>query len=87
MRTYAIWGTPTSPAHEEWVRTIGRQFEKDGFVPVDDIAEADFVLNMFDADDPKALATMAEGSESLGPTRVQQNHPAALAILLGQNVS
>ena len=64
MRTYAIWGTATSPAHEEWVRTIGKQFEKDGFVPVDDIAEADFVLNMFDAADPKAFRRASRGTYS-----------------------
>ena len=55
MRTYAIWGTPTSPAHEAWVRSIGRAFENDGFELVDDIADADFVLNMFDAEQPKAF--------------------------------
>ena len=48
MRKYAIWGTATSPDHEEWVRAIGKQFEADGFLEVDDIADADFVLNMFD---------------------------------------
>ena len=64
MRTYAIWGTATSPAHEEWVRTIGKQFEKDDFVPVDDIAEADFVLNMFDAADPKAFRRASRGTYS-----------------------
>ena len=64
MRTYAIWGTATSPAHEEWVRSIGKQFEKDGFVPVDDIAEADFVLNMFDAADPKAFRRASRGTYS-----------------------
>ena len=64
MRTYAIWGTATSPAHEEWVRSVGKQFEKDGFVAVDDIAEADFVLNMFDAADPKAFRRASRGTYS-----------------------
>ncbi|HET9461713.1 MAG TPA: hypothetical protein VFO56_07245, partial [Gaiellaceae bacterium] len=64
MRTYAIWGTATSPAHEEWVRSVGTQFEKDDFTAVDDIAEADFVLNMFDAADPKAFRRSSRGTYS-----------------------
>jgi ribulose-5-phosphate 4-epimerase/fuculose-1-phosphate aldolase len=64
MRNYAIWGTPTSPGHADWVETIGRQFERDGFVRVDDVLEADFVLNMFDADDPKAFRRQARGTYS-----------------------
>ncbi|HEU0247070.1 MAG TPA: hypothetical protein VFR38_08305, partial [Gaiellaceae bacterium] len=64
MRTYAIWGTATSPAHEEWVRSVGKQFESDDFVPVDDIAQADFVLNMFDPADPKAFRRASRGTYS-----------------------
>ena len=64
MRTYAIWGTATSPAHEEWVRSVGKQFERDDFVPVDDVAEANFVLNMFDAADPKAFRRDSRGTYS-----------------------
>ena len=64
MRRYAIWGTATSPEHEEWVRAIGKQFEADDFVRVDDIAEADFVLNMFDPDDPKAFRRASRGTYS-----------------------
>ena len=56
MRTYAIWGTPTSPEHEAWVRSIGRAFETDGFEQVEDVAEADFVLNMFDAEQPEGVS-------------------------------
>ena len=55
MRRYAIWGTATSPAHEAWVRSVGAAFEADGFVLVDDIADADFVLNMFDAEQPEGV--------------------------------
>ncbi len=64
MRRYAIWGTATSPTHEEWVRAIGSQFEQDGFALVDDIAEADFVLNMFDAEEPKAFRRASRGTYS-----------------------
>ena len=64
MRTYAIWGTPTSPAHEEWVRSVGKEFERDEFERVDDVAEADFVLNMFDADQPKAFRRQSRGTYS-----------------------
>jgi hypothetical protein len=64
VRRYAIWGTATSPAHEEWVRAVGKQFEADDFVLVDDIADADFVLNMFDAEDPKAFRRASRGTYS-----------------------
>ena len=62
MRTYAIWGTATSPEQEEWVRSIGKQFEADEFRLVDDIADADFVLNMFDPEDPKAFRRASRGT-------------------------
>jgi Class II Aldolase and Adducin N-terminal domain len=64
VRAYAIWGTATSPGHEEWVHSIGREFEQDGFALVDDIADADFVLNMFDAADPKAFRRASRGTYS-----------------------
>jgi len=64
MRKYAIWGTATSPAHEEWVRRIGAEFERDGFALVDDIADADFVLNMFDGAEPKAFRRASRGTYS-----------------------
>jgi len=37
MRRYAIWGTATSPSHDEWVSSVGRAFEADEFVLVDDV--------------------------------------------------
>ena len=64
MRTYAIWGTATSPEHETWVQSIGTAFESDGFSLVDDIADADFVLNMFDAAQPKAFRRQSRGTYS-----------------------
>ena len=64
MRKYAIWGTSTSPSHEAWVRAVGRAFEADGFELVDDHADADFVLNMFDTDDPKAFRRSSRGTYS-----------------------
>ena len=64
MRTYAIWGTSTSPEHEAWVRSVGSAFESDGFTLVEEIADADFVLNMFDAQDPKAFRRQSRGTYS-----------------------
>ena len=64
MRAYAIWGTATSPEHEAWVRAVGAAFEADGFSLVDDIADADFVLNMFDAKEPKAFRRQSRGTYS-----------------------
>ena len=40
------------------------EFEADGFVLVDDIADADFVLNMFDAEQPKAFRRQSRGTYS-----------------------
>jgi hypothetical protein len=64
VRRYAIWGTATSPEHEEWVRSIGKQFEQDDFLQVDDVGEADFVLNMFDPAEPKAFRRGSRGTYS-----------------------
>ena len=64
MRKYAIWGTATSPEQEKWVQSIGGQFEADDFVRVDDIADADFVLNMFDPENPKAFRRASRGTYS-----------------------
>ena len=64
MRRYAIWGTSTSPAHEGWVTSVGKQFERDDFAKVDDVADADFVLNMFDPEDPKAFRRASRGTYS-----------------------
>jgi ribulose-5-phosphate 4-epimerase/fuculose-1-phosphate aldolase len=64
VHTYAIWGTATSPSHEAWVRSVGREFERDGFTLVDDVADADFVLNMFDAESPKAFRRASRGTYS-----------------------
>jgi Class II Aldolase and Adducin N-terminal domain len=64
VRKYAIWGKTTSPEHEAWVASIGRQFERDDFEKVDDVAQADFVLNMFDAAEPKAFRRASRGTYS-----------------------
>jgi Class II Aldolase and Adducin N-terminal domain len=64
MRSYAIWGTATSAEHERWVRSIGAAFEADGFTLVDDVADADFVLNMFDPEQPKAFRRQSRGTYS-----------------------
>ena len=45
-------------------RRSARAFEADGFELVDDHADADFVLNMFDTDDPKAFRRSSRGTYS-----------------------
>src|SRR6476619_2174094 len=64
MRKLAIWGTPTSASHEAWVRSIAEEFTHDDFELVDDHAQADFVLNMFDTADPKAFRRSSRGTYS-----------------------
>jgi ribulose-5-phosphate 4-epimerase/fuculose-1-phosphate aldolase len=46
------------------VRAVGLEFERDEFERVADIAEADFVLNMFDPADPKAFRRSSRGTYS-----------------------
>ena len=65
MRKYADLGNRhVAGATKTWVESIGREFEHDGFVRVDDIADADFVLNMFDAAEPKAFRRQSRGTYS-----------------------
>jgi ribulose-5-phosphate 4-epimerase/fuculose-1-phosphate aldolase len=64
MRRYAVAGTPTSDDLESIVRAVAREFESDGFVPVESVDDADFVLNMFDASNPKAFRRKARGTYS-----------------------
>jgi ribulose-5-phosphate 4-epimerase/fuculose-1-phosphate aldolase len=64
MRRYAVAGTPTSADLERIVRAVAGEFEQDGFVAVDSVDEADFVLNMFDAEAPKAFRRKARGTYS-----------------------
>jgi ribulose-5-phosphate 4-epimerase/fuculose-1-phosphate aldolase len=64
MPKYAIWGTSTSDSHAAWVASVGKEFEGDGFTRVEDVLEADFVLNMFDAADPKAFRRQSRGTYS-----------------------
>ena len=64
MPKYAIWGTSTSPGHAAWVESVGKEFEQDGFERVEDVLEADFVLNMFDVDDPRAFRRQSRGTYS-----------------------
>ncbi|MGI8974416.1 MAG: class II aldolase/adducin family protein [Gaiella sp.] len=64
MHRYAIWGTATSAGHEAWVRSVGAEFERDEFERVDDVADADFVLNMFDPENPKAFRRQSRGTYS-----------------------
>jgi ribulose-5-phosphate 4-epimerase/fuculose-1-phosphate aldolase len=64
MRRYALWGTSSSPELRTWVEAIGREFEQDGFIRVEGVEDADFVLNMFDADAPKAFRRQSRGTYS-----------------------
>jgi hypothetical protein len=64
MRTYAIWGTAMSDRHRAWVEAVGKEFERDGFRRVEDVDNADFVLNMFDPEAPKAFRRKSKGTYS-----------------------
>ena len=64
MRKYALAGAPTSPEHEQFVRAVAAEFERDEFERVDDTDDADFVLNMVDAETPKAFRRKSKGTYS-----------------------
>ncbi len=64
MRRYAVAGTATSPGLEAFVGSVAAQFEQAGFARVDSVDEADFVLNMVDAANPKAFRRKSRGTYS-----------------------
>jgi hypothetical protein len=64
MRRYAVAGTATSPAIEALVESVTREFEKDDFVRVDSVDDADFVLNLTSAEAPKAFRRKSRGTYS-----------------------
>jgi ribulose-5-phosphate 4-epimerase/fuculose-1-phosphate aldolase len=64
MRRYAVAGTPTSADLDRIVRAVAKEFEDDGFLAVESVDDADFVLNMFDAASPKAFRRKARGTYS-----------------------
>jgi Class II Aldolase and Adducin N-terminal domain len=63
-RRYAVAGTSSSSDLERLVREVAKEFEKDDFVPVTSVDEADFVLNMFEAETPKAFRRKSRGTYS-----------------------
>ncbi len=64
MRRYAVAGTATSPALEAFVQTVAGEFERDQFVRVESVDDADFVLNMVDGEKPKAFRRKSRGTYS-----------------------
>jgi hypothetical protein len=64
MRRYAVAGTSTSAALEEFVGSVAREFERAGFGRVDSVDDADFVLNMVDGANPKAFRRKSRGTYS-----------------------
>jgi len=64
MRRYAVAGTPTSAALEQFVGSIAQEFERAGFGRVDSVDDADFVLNMVDGGHPKAFRRKSRGTYS-----------------------
>ena len=70
MRRYAVAGTATSQALDEFVGTIARQFEAAGFERVDSVDDAAFVLNVTDVERSIAFYTEALGfrlDQSMAP--------------------
>ena len=64
MRRYAVAGVATSPALEAFVQSVAGEFERDGFVRVESVDDADFVLNLVDGANPKAFRRKSRGTYS-----------------------
>ncbi len=64
MRRYAVAGTATSPALEDFVQSVAGEFELDQFERVASVDDADFVLNMVDGENPKAFRRKSRGTYS-----------------------
>jgi ribulose-5-phosphate 4-epimerase/fuculose-1-phosphate aldolase len=59
---YTLWGQPTSPAFKHFADELGAALERAGFSPAAGGAEADLVVNLIDASDPKPFRRKSRGT-------------------------
>jgi ribulose-5-phosphate 4-epimerase/fuculose-1-phosphate aldolase len=59
---YTLWGQPTSPGFERFAAELGAALERAGFERAGDPTEADLVLNLIDAGDPKPFRRRSRGT-------------------------
>jgi ribulose-5-phosphate 4-epimerase/fuculose-1-phosphate aldolase len=59
---YTLWGQPTSPAFKHFADELGAALERAGFSPAAGDAEADLVVNLIDASDPKPFRRKSRGT-------------------------
>jgi hypothetical protein len=59
---YRLWGKATSPSFAAFGEELGAALERSGFTPAADGVEADFVVNLIDASDPKPFRRKARGT-------------------------
>jgi len=59
---YTLWGQATSPAFERFAGELGAALERAGFEPAANATEADLVVNLVDASDPKPFRRKARGT-------------------------
>jgi ribulose-5-phosphate 4-epimerase/fuculose-1-phosphate aldolase len=59
---YRLWGKPTSPAFEQFAGELASSLERAGFSAATDTDEADLVVNLIDASDPKPFRRKARGT-------------------------
>jgi ribulose-5-phosphate 4-epimerase/fuculose-1-phosphate aldolase len=59
---YSLFGTGTSPRHEQFGQELGAALERVGFAPAADAIDADLVINLIDPQDPKPFRRRARGT-------------------------
>jgi ribulose-5-phosphate 4-epimerase/fuculose-1-phosphate aldolase len=57
-----MFGRATSPRHESFGKELGAALERAGFAPATDATDADLVINLIDAKDPKPFRRRARGT-------------------------
>jgi len=59
---YTLWGRATSPSFERFAKDLGAALGRAGFTSVEDATEADLVVNLIDAADPKPFRRRSRGT-------------------------
>ena len=62
LRRFAVTGTPGGPASKEFSESVAQIIEKRGMVRVEDPAQADFVLLLFQTDNPTPFRRRSRGT-------------------------
>ena len=83
---YTLWGQPTSPAFKRFADELGAALERAGFSPAAGAAEADLVVNLIDASEPKPFRRKSRGHvcrrDPRAAQRARGHSPGELPLLV-----